>query len=145
VRTGEFLSILSHSFPGGRAGVGLLMLRTALGATVLYQSGIDLITGSNPMLRTWIVELSIAASAILLIIGLLTPCVAAVLGVLEIVTHSFLSPESCSLSACTSSTALAAAIAAAVVVLGPGALSVDARLFGLREVIIPTVPRGRIA
>jgi hypothetical protein len=33
--------------------------------------------------------------------------------------------------------ALAAAIAIAVSCLGPGAFSLDARLFGLREIIVP--------
>jgi len=36
--------------------------------------------------------------------------------------------------------ALAVVIAAAVVCLGPGAFSLDARLFGRREIIIPKTP-----
>jgi uncharacterized membrane protein YphA (DoxX/SURF4 family) len=36
--------------------------------------------------------------------------------------------------------ALATAITAAVVCLGPGAFSLDARLFGRREIIIPKTP-----
>jgi hypothetical protein len=40
--------------------------------------------------------------------------------------------------------ALVLAVAAAVVPLGPGALSLDARLFGRREIIIPRSPRPRI-
>jgi len=119
-----------------------LLLRAALGAIVLYQCGIDLV-GSNATLETWIVELLFATSAMLLIIGLLAPCAAAVLGVLVIVAHFFFSPASCSLSASTLSTALAAASAAAIVILGPGALSVDARLFGLREIIIPAAHAKR--
>ena len=35
-----------------------------------------------------------------------------------------------------------AAISAALVLLGPGAFSVDARLFGRREIIIPEGPRS---
>ena len=87
-------------------------------------------------------ELLVAASAILLIAGLLTPCAAAVLGVLEIVRRASLSPAACSLSACNASTTLVAAIAVAIAVLGPGALSVDARLFGFREIIIPATRAG---
>jgi len=37
----------------------------------------------------------------------------------------------------TTAAALATVIAAAVVCLGPGAFSLDARLFGRREIIIP--------
>ena len=137
----SFLSILFHSFPAGRTGVGLLLLRAALGAIVLYQAGIDLSVGSNATLESWIGVF--AGSAILLILGLLTPCAAAVLGVLVIVAHFFFSPASCSLSASALCTALTAAMAAAIVILGPGALSVDARLFGLREIIIPTAHAKR--
>jgi hypothetical protein len=36
---------------------------------------------------------------------------------------------------------LAAIMAAAIVFLGPGAFSLDARLFGRREIIIPQAPR----
>jgi uncharacterized membrane protein YphA (DoxX/SURF4 family) len=120
-----------------------LLLRAALGAIVLYEAGIDLFAGSNATMETWIVELLFAASAILLIVGLLTPCAAAVLGVLVIVAHLFFNPAACSLSASALFTALAAASAAAIVILGPGALSVDARLFGLREIIIPTTHAKR--
>jgi len=37
--------------------------------------------------------------------------------------------------------ALATVIAAAVICLGPGAFSLDARLFGRREIIIPKTPK----
>jgi hypothetical protein len=36
---------------------------------------------------------------------------------------------------------LAAIMAAAIVFLGPGAFSLDARMFGRREIIIPQAPR----
>ena len=120
-----------------------MLLRAALGAIVLYQAGIGLSVGSNATPGAWIVELVFAGSAILLILGLLTPCAAAVLGVLVIVAHFFFSPASPSLSASALCTTLTAAMAAAIVVLGPGALSVDARLFGLREIIIPTTHSKR--
>lgn len=40
-------------------------------------------------------------------------------------------------------TGLVMVVALAVVLLGPGALSLDARLFGRREIIIPSVSRPR--
>ena len=140
---GGTLSILFHSFPGGRTGFGLLLLRVALGAIVLYQCGIDLFAGLNATAEARIVELIFGVSAMLLIVGLFTTCAGAVVGVLVIVAHFFFSPASCSLAASSLSTALVTASAAAIVFLGPGALSVDARLFGLREIIIPTAPSKR--
>ncbi len=38
---------------------------------------------------------------------------------------------------------LAATILLAVLLMGPGAVSLDARLFGRREIIIPPVPASR--
>jgi hypothetical protein len=65
----------------------------------------------------------------LLTIGLLTP-VAAILAALEAGCRHGLLDTNLSM-------ALASVILVAVVLLGPGAFSVDARLFGRREVIIP--------
>ena len=120
-----------------------MLLRAAFGAIVIYQSGIELITGSDAIPGAWIADLLLAAAGILLIIGLITPFAAATVCVIEIVTHSFLNPASCSLPACALSTVLAAAIGAAIAILGPGGFSVDARLFGLREIIIPTPRSGQ--
>jgi hypothetical protein len=39
-------------------------------------------------------------------------------------------------------TCLVMVVAVAVILLGPGALSLDARLFGRREIIIPRAPRA---
>ena len=114
-----------------------MLLRTALGAFVLYQSVISLAAGSNATLESLVVDLLFAVTAILLIVGLLTPYAAAALGALEIVAHSFFSPANCRLCACTSTTVFAAALTTAIVILGPGAWSMDARLFGLREILIP--------
>jgi len=120
-----------------------LLLRVALAGIVLYQGRIDLFAGSNATAEAWIVESIFGVSAISLMVGVFTPCAASVMGGLIIVAHFFFSPASCSLSASTVSAALVAAIAAAIVLLGPGALSVDARLFGLREIIIPAAPSKR--
>lgn len=133
---GDFLSILFHLFPGGRTGAGLLLLRVVLGAAALYQSGTGLVAGANAMPGARIADLLFAASAIMLIVGILTPCASAALAILEVVTRSFIAPAS-NVLPCTSFIAIVVGIAAVVLVLGPGALSLDARLFGLREIIIP--------
>jgi uncharacterized membrane protein YphA (DoxX/SURF4 family) len=120
-----------------------LLLRVSLGVVVLYQGGVDLFAGTPVTLGTWSVELVFGACAILLIAGLYTPCAAAVLSALVFVAHYVLSPAGGGLSVSAVSTALVAATAAAIVLLGPGALSVDARMFGLREIIIPTTHSKR--
>jgi uncharacterized membrane protein YphA (DoxX/SURF4 family) len=81
---------------------------------------------------------AIVAVGALLLIGYLTP-VAGVLAALFCVSSAFswlpvLSPE---LFKDKLSAALGAIIVASLVCLGPGAFSLDARLFGRREIIIP--------
>lgn len=81
--------------------------------------------------------ISIAAGALMLI-GLLTPVVGIVIALSGIGRASSLFP-SCTRPLFGSGIPLlfAVSILMAIVALGPGAFSVDARLFGRREIIIP--------
>ncbi len=76
---------------------------------------------------------------LLLLIGFLTRFVAlaAVLATLGCIFSPLLGSKVGPLVTPTTA-ALSALIAIAVACLGPGALSLDARLFGRREIIIPT-------
>lgn len=76
----------------------------------------------------WAVALLMVASGTLALIGYMTPLAVIVGGLLTVATwmpwlHS-------------PAPRLAAAIAIAIVCLGPGAFSLDARLFGRREIVI---------
>lgn len=87
------------------------------------------------------VAIGTVAIGALLLIGYLTP-VAGVLAALVCVSSAFSwfpvsSPE---LFKDKLSALLGAIIVAALVCLGPGAFSLDARLFGRREIIIPNSP-----
>jgi uncharacterized membrane protein YphA (DoxX/SURF4 family) len=77
------------------------------------------------------------ASGISLLIGFLTPIAGVLVSVLAAMWISIGPAANPSLCASTLSVAFLAAVAFAVVLLGPGAFSLDARLFGLREIIIP--------
>jgi len=126
-------------FPGGRTGIGLLLLRTALGAGVLMQGVGDLAGASDPTAGTWIADLLAIAAGMSLLIGLLTPIGAGLVGVIATARcASILPPPNAHPFASIPSIALLAVIATAVVLVGPGAFSLDARLFGLREIIIPS-------
>ena len=124
--------MLFHGFPGGRTGVGLLLLRVALGTSVLIQAGAYLAVGSDPRFDIWIPGLVGVAAGISLLIGLVTPCAAVIVGILAVAGRGS------NIAFAT----LLTAIAVAVVFLGPGAYSLDARLFGLREIIIPKPRQG---
>jgi len=125
---------LFSTFPDGRPGAGLLLLRWAIAGWFLVVSGTYLAQGGWGRLA---VGLLAGASGVSLLIGFLTP-----LGVLvglgsiglclswpPLGTPIFLNELLVAF--------LAVIAAAAVFLLGPGAHSVDARLFGRREISIP--------
>lgn len=78
------------------------------------------------------------ASAVLLVVGYLTRSAAVVASLASIITvfnwllhHSFLESKLAGV--------LLSIITAALICLGPGAFSLDSRLFGRREIIIPKI------
>jgi uncharacterized membrane protein YphA (DoxX/SURF4 family) len=130
------LGRLFSSFPGGWPGVALLLLRAAIGLALLNQGG-GFFHEPNRSMGTWFVCMGALASAALLLVGLLTPIVAALVGLGGIGIELSILPT------CTSPLfdsglpmMFSIAILLAIIVLGPGAFSVDARLFGRREIII---------
>jgi uncharacterized membrane protein YphA (DoxX/SURF4 family) len=114
------------SFPGGAPGLGLLLLRLVLGVGAIIRGVATLSTG--PL---WLGAFAIASGALALI-GFLTPF-AAVVAAIGALNFAF--------SEARWTPVAGAFIAAAVALLGPGGFSVDARLFGRREIIIPPVMR----
>lgn len=111
-------------FPDGRFGVGLLILRTAFAAMV-WSASAGAWTRSSPGL------LLVGPVFICLCIGLLTPWVGALGGLVMLVTVVAV-PE-----LRVEQGAQWLAIAASVALLGPGAYSVDARLSGHRRRVFP--------
>ena len=116
---------LFSTFPAGLPGAGLLLLRAAVAIPLLY-TGLLTVTSSSPA----IMEMLSAAAAILLLIGLWTPPAGVVVAVAEL-GLAVLHPSE------PWTYVHFATMGAALAMLGPGGGSVDARLFGRKQIRIP--------
>jgi uncharacterized membrane protein YphA (DoxX/SURF4 family) len=117
---------LFSTFAHGAPGVGLLLLRVVAGV-VLIEEGVRLLVG-GPSIGSSVLDVLAIGLGVFLIAGLWTPIVAALITVYAL-WNVFSSPY-------IPRWALLAAAAAALALIGPGAWSLDARLFGWRRLEI---------
>ena len=134
---------LFSAFPGGLPGVGLLLLRVVVAATLVGHGILCLQSSGRVTLVVSVSTALLLLSGGCLLIGFLTPILSLLAGLecLGIACSWF--PFQL-LSPFESKLALAPLIAmsAAIALLGPGAFSLDARLFGWKEIVIPPAPRA---
>jgi hypothetical protein len=118
---------LYSSFAHGAPGAGLLLMRAVSGAALLLCAVAAF--GSSPALLPALLDAACGAAGLLLLIGLWTPVIGmlAALGALLAAYMDW---------AHAGYYALLATLSAALALLGPGAFSVDARLFGWKRVEI---------
>ena len=120
----------------------MVLLRAVVGIVLVLQ-GRFYLEEQNPTLGMWFVGLTALAGGALLVVGFLTPVVGALgaAGALGI-GLSLLPTCPTSLFDAKLPAVLTVTILIAIVLLGPGAFSVDSRVFGRREIIIPPPPPG---
>jgi hypothetical protein len=134
------LQHLFRTFPRGWPAIGLFLLRAVIAITAFDESA-AYFSGSQAAPISIAIGLGLALAGSLLLIGLRTSLASALFvsikfailfgGVGSVATASR-SPRAA---------LYAVAIAIAVALLGPGAVSLDCRLFGHREIVIPAMER----
>jgi putative oxidoreductase len=120
-----FLQRLYSTFPSGLPGAGLILLRVIVAIPLVFAARV---TMSSP--APAILDVVAAVTAVFLLIGLWTPIAGAALVVIEL--YLVLSHP-----ADPWPYAHFGVLGASLAMLGPGGYSVDARLFGRKQIQIP--------
>jgi uncharacterized membrane protein YphA (DoxX/SURF4 family) len=133
------LQRLFSTFPNSWPGFGLLLLRLGVGIALIYL-GISRLSGALGAPITVARDLIEVAGGIFLLAGLWTPVMGALIALDELcVAFSLYSsqPDSRLIHI------FLAVLTAAMAMLGPGAWSIDARLFGRKRFKMGDRSRGR--
>ncbi len=118
------------------------MLRCSVGCAAIVQAISCLATAATSDWQSWTCAIISIVAGALLIVGLITPLASAlaIAGYSGLASTLPLAPSHA--SGITAIQTIVGAVSIAL--LGPGAFSLDSRLFGRREIIIPdTTPTGR--
>jgi hypothetical protein len=118
-------------------GLALLLFRAVFSLSLLLSARAYLSAGwSLPV--AWLLGLAALAAGVLLLIGFLTPIAGTAVGLGGIGVALSLLPA-CTPAVFDSGLAMVFAVTMliGIILLGPGAFSIDARLFGRRQIIIP--------
>lgn len=136
------LQRLFSTFPGGRPGIGLLLLRAVIALTasaegIFYFSGVP-----NLLWDRWLLGFSLTIGGAALLIGFLTPFAGLLLTLCFLGTvFSWFPQPSWSLHDTRLIDFALVVTCVSIALLGPGAFSLDGRLFGRREIVFPPSKR----
>lgn len=106
-----------------------MLLRLLVGVTLIAQT-VAQFRSSELSASGWVLAAVLLAAAVCILLGLVTPVVSIVIGLASVYLAVSSLPNSIP-------NLDVVVLSAAIALLGPGAFSVDARMFGRREILIP--------
>ena len=104
----------------------MLLLRMLVGVTLIAQT-VTRVNSSDLSAYAWALAVLVVVGAVCVLLGFVTPLVAVLIGLASLAVFN--------VNIVVLSTAIA--------LLGPGAFSIDARMFGRREILIPNASRSQ--
>jgi hypothetical protein len=120
------------SFPSGSVGAALLLLRVVVGVSAIVEAALTF--AGDQSLSCLAMAAPAALAGLTLLPGFLTPLAGVVLAAQGAVLFLFANAGVLGLLDSRMALFEFGVMAAVVAVLGPGAMSVDSRLFGRREI-----------
>ena len=123
---------LFSTFADGWPGMGLLLLRILTSVALIYFGVVGILEA--PSLTTVVLQVIGIGTGLLLLAGLWTPVAGSLAAIVKvwIASSRFLSHSGDPWIA-----VMQAVLGAALAMVGPGAWSIDARLFGRKHIVIP--------
>ena len=132
------------SFPDGWPGVGLLLLRLTVAFSSFGKMASLIAAPGTQSIGSWSMGLLGVVVGTALLLGILTPVAGALAALCNLgnCVFWFLASGAAPRGSVVITVYLII-MSTVVVFLGPGAFSLDAYLFGPREIVIPDAPRSR--
>jgi hypothetical protein len=124
------------NYPGHWAGLGLLLLRGTVGITVATKAWLSVAAANTDVLGA-IPAVALIVCGVALTLGIFTPVFSTLVGASYALVLFTPFGEAMLARLDCAAAVLGLAAAAGLGLVGPGAFSIDARLFGRREIFIP--------